>query len=85
MLEWGWAESLACSLSAVLYSANLSDYFILQSCHRPLSLSETAVNPGPGEAREGVGGKCQGSVFATQFISGPRVGAVPEKQGHGLW
>lgn len=64
-------------------SANLSDCFILQSCHRPLW--ETGVNPGSGEAWKSRQGKCQGSVFATQFISGPRAGAVPEKQGCGLW
>lgn len=81
------AESLAHSLFPESFtepSANLSDYFILQSCHRPLSLLETGVNPGSGEAWKSVGGKCQGSVFATQFISGPRVRAVPEKEGHGL-
>lgn len=80
------AESLAHSLFPESFtepSANLSDYFILQSCHRPLSLLETGVNPGSGEAWKSVGGKCQGSVFATQFISGPRVRAVPEKEGHG--
>lgn len=84
--EMGWA--LACSLSPESFtesSANLSDYFILQSCHRPQSLSETGVNPGSGDAWKNLEGKCQGSVFATEFISGPREGAFPEKQGHGLW
>lgn len=76
--EMGWVLGLW-PFPRVLYRV-LSDYFILQSCHRPLS--ETGVNPGSGEAWKGVGGKYQGSGFAMKFISSPRVGA--QKQGHGL-
>lgn len=61
-----------------------SRLFYLAELSQSSVSSETGVNPGSGKAWKGVGGKCQGSVFSMQFISGPRVGAVPEKQGHGL-
>lgn len=65
VLEGRWAVSWPAAFpqSPLESSANLSDYFILQSCHRPLS--ESGVNPGSGEAWKGVGEKYQGSDFAT--------------------
>lgn len=64
----------------------LTSFYLAELSQTSLSLclSETGVNPGPGEALKGVGGKWQASGFALQFVSGTRAGTSTVEHSHGL-